>query len=56
MADAVHYSPGSGKGAMLVPDSEGKRLKVVAAIGLSGWTAGRTFAVKALRGARPLAA
>ncbi len=56
LADAVHYSPGSGKGALLVPDSEGKRLKVVAAIGLSGWTVGRTFAVKALRGARPLAA
>ncbi|MCK6563606.1 MAG: hypothetical protein L6Q80_02520 [Dehalococcoidia bacterium] len=56
LADAVHYSPGSGKGALLVPDSEGKRLKVVAAIGLAGWTVGRTFAVKALRGARPLAA
>lgn len=56
LTDAVHYSPGAGKGAMLVPDSEGKRLKVVAAIGLASWTAGRTFAVKALRGARPLAA
>jgi len=56
LTDAVHYSPGAGKGAMLVPDGEGKRLKVVAAIGLPGWTAGRTFAVKALRGARPLAA
>jgi hypothetical protein len=56
LRDAVHYSPGTGKGAMLVPDSEGRRLKVVAAIGLVGWTAGRTFAVKALRGARQLAA
>ncbi|MGE3073940.1 MAG: hypothetical protein AB7N24_11825 [Dehalococcoidia bacterium] len=56
LADAVHYSPGSGKGALLVPEGEGKRLKVVAAIGLPGWTAGRTFAGKALRGARPLAA
>lgn len=55
LTDAVHYSPGAGKGAMLVPDCDGKRLKVVAAIGLSGWTSGRTFAVKALRGARPLA-
>jgi len=56
LADAVHYSPGSGKGALLVPDSEGTRFKVVAAIGLPNWTPGRTFAVKALRGARPLAA
>jgi len=56
LTDAVHYSPGAGKGALLVPEGEGKHLKVVAAIGLSGWTAGRTFAVKALRGARPLAA
>ncbi|MCZ7576296.1 MAG: hypothetical protein M5U18_04300 [Dehalococcoidia bacterium] len=54
---AVHYSPGTGKGAVLVPDSENEsRLKVVAAIGLSGWAAGRPFAKKALRGARPLAA
>ena len=56
LTDAVHYSPGAGKGALLVPEGEGKRLKVVAAIGLPGWTPGRTFAVKALRGARPLAA
>jgi len=55
--DAVHYSPGTGKGAVLIPDGENEaRLKVVAAIGLAGWTPGRQFAKKALRGARPLAA
>ncbi len=57
LVDAVHYSPGTGKGAMLVRDSGcDTRLKVVSAIGLPGWAPGRTFAVKALRGARPLAA
>lgn len=54
LADAVHYSPGSGRGAILVPDVEG-RLRVVASIGLSGWTSGRSFSAKALKGARPLA-
>ncbi len=54
LTDAVHYSPGSGRGAILVPDGEG-RLKVVAAIGLAGWTRGRSFSTKALKGARPLA-
>ncbi|MBE7520640.1 MAG: hypothetical protein HS107_15500 [Thermoflexaceae bacterium] len=53
---ATHYSPATGKGAVLVPESEGGRLKVVASIGLAGWTPGRQFARKALRGARPLAA
>jgi len=53
LADAVHYSPGTGRGAVLVPDS-GSRLKVVAAIGLPSWTPGRCFAVKALKGAGPL--
>ena len=53
LLDAVHYSPGSGRGAVLVPDCEG-RLKVVAAIGLANWTPGRCFAAKALKGARPL--
>ncbi len=57
LVDAVHYSPGTGKGAMLVPDSGCDiRLKVVSAIGLPSWTPGRTFAVRALKGARPLAA
>lgn len=54
LVDAVHYSPGSGRGAILVPDGDG-RLKVVASIGLSGWTPGRSFSAKALKGARPLA-
>jgi tetratricopeptide (TPR) repeat protein len=54
LVDAVHYSPGSGRGAILVPDGEA-RLKVVASIGLTGWTAGRSFSTKALKGARPLA-
>ncbi|NJD66846.1 MAG: hypothetical protein FIB00_16680 [Chloroflexi bacterium] len=54
---AVHYSPATGKGAVLVPDEGNEtRLKVVSAIGLSGWKADRRFAAKALRGARPLAA
>jgi hypothetical protein len=54
---AVHYSPGIGKGAILVPDEGSEtRLKVITAIGLSGWKADRRFAAKALRGARPLAA
>ncbi|MCL4242676.1 MAG: hypothetical protein KJ048_15105 [Dehalococcoidia bacterium] len=57
LVEAVHYSPGTGKGAMLVPDSGcDSRLKVVSAIGLPSWTPGRTFAVRALKGARPLAA
>ncbi len=57
LVEAVHYSPGTGKGAMLVPDSGcDTRLKVVSAIGLPTWTPGRTFAVRALKGARPLAA
>lgn len=54
LVDAVHYSPGSGRGAILVPDGDA-RLKVVVSIGLSGWTPGRSFLVKALKGARPLA-
>ena len=54
LADAVHYSPGSGRGAVLLPDGEA-RLKVVASIGLSGWTPGRSLSAKALKGARPLA-
>lgn len=54
LTDAVHYSPGSGRGAVLVPDGDA-RLKVVASIGLSGWTAGRSFSAKALKGTRPLA-
>ncbi len=54
LVDAVHYSPGRGRGAVLVPDGEG-RLKVVASIGLCGWTPGRSFSAKALKGARPLA-
>ena len=54
LVDAVHYSPGSGRGAVLVRDGEA-RLKVVAAIGLSGWTPGRSLSAKALKGARPLA-
>jgi len=54
LTDAVHYSPGSGRGAVLVPDGDA-RLKVVASIGLSGWTPGRSFSAKALKGARPLA-
>ncbi len=57
LVEAVHYSPGTGKGAMLVRDSgSDTRLKVVSAIGLPSWTPGRTFAVRALKGARPLAA
>lgn len=54
ITDAIHYSPGSGRGAVLVPDGDA-RLKVVASIGLSGWTPGRSFSAKALKGARPLA-
>ncbi|MBI2765437.1 MAG: hypothetical protein HYX53_05930 [Chloroflexi bacterium] len=54
LTDAMHYSSGSGRGAVLVPDGEG-RLKVVVSIGLSGWTPGRSFSAKALKGARPLA-
>jgi len=54
---AVYYSPGTGKGAVLVPEEGNEtRLKVVSAIGLSGWKPDRRFAAKALRGARPLAA
>lgn len=53
LVDAVHYSPGSGRGAILVPKGE-PRLKVVASIGLPGWTPGRSFSAKALKGARPL--
>ncbi|MBN9492597.1 hypothetical protein J0H33_04530 [bacterium] len=54
LADAVHYSPGNGRGAVLVPEGDA-RLKVVTAIGLSGWVRGRSFSARALKGARPLA-
>jgi len=54
LVDAMHYSPDSGRGAILLPDGE-TRLTVVTSIGLSGWTPGRSFSAKALKGARPLA-
>ncbi|MCA9830233.1 MAG: hypothetical protein KC495_07175 [Dehalococcoidia bacterium] len=54
---AVHYSPATGKGAVLIPDEGSEtRLKVVSAIGLAGWSTDRRFAATALRSARPLAA
>jgi len=50
---AVHYSPALGRGAVLVPASDG-RLEVVSAIGLGRWKAGCRFSSAALKGARPL--
>jgi len=55
LAGAVHYSTGTGRGAVLVPAKGDTRLIVVAAIGLRSWSPGRCFAATALRGARPLA-
>ncbi len=51
---AVHYRAGFGRGAVLVPASDG-RWEVVSAVGLRGWQRGGRFAPQALRGARPLA-
>ena len=51
---AIHYRPGFGRGAVLIPSEDG-RWEVVSAFGLRRWERGRRFAPRALRGARPLA-
>lgn len=51
---AVHYRAAHGRGAVLIPASDGN-WEVVSAIGLRRWERGRRFAPQALRGARPLA-
>ncbi len=51
---AIHYRAGSLRGAVLIPTADG-RWEVVSALGLRRWERGRTFAPRALRGARPLA-
>lgn len=51
--DAVHYSTGFCKGAVMIPNPDG-RLEVVSAIGLQRWDRGRRFSPAALKGARPL--
>ena len=54
---AVVTIDGRDQYALLVSDSwSNARLKVVMSIGLPSWTPGRTFAARALKGARPLAA
>jgi len=53
LEDAVHYSPGFAKGAVLVPTAD-DRLEVVSAIGLPRWSATCRFSRVALKGARPL--
>ena len=51
---AIHYRAGFGRGAVLIPATDG-RWEVVSALGLRRWERGRRFAPQALRGARPLA-
>jgi hypothetical protein len=51
--DAMHYSVGFCKGAVLVETNDGQ-LEVLSAIGLPRWRAGRRFSRVALKGARPL--
>ena len=51
---AIHYRAGSLRGAVLIPTADG-RWEVISALGLRRWERGRTFAPRALRGARPLA-
>jgi len=51
---AVHYRTGFGRGAVLMPTTDGQ-YEVVSAIGLRRWERGRRFGPQALRGARPLA-
>jgi len=51
--DAMHYSTGFCRGAVMIPNPDG-RLEVVSAIGLQRWDRGRRFSPAALKGARPL--
>ncbi len=51
---AIHYRAGPLRGAVLIPTADG-HWEVVSALGLRRWERGRTFAPRALRGARPLA-
>ena len=53
VAEAVHYSPSFGRGAVLKP-ADADRLEVVSAIGIQRWQPGACFASTGLRGARPL--
>jgi hypothetical protein len=53
LANAVHYSPSFGKGAVLTP-SGSDHLEVRSAIGLHRWQAGARFASSGLRGVKPL--
>lgn len=50
---AMHYSTAFCKGAIVVPNGDG-RLEVISAIGLPRWNKGRRFPATALKGARPL--
>lgn len=51
--DAVHYSTGFCKGAVMVPSADG-RLEVVSAMGFQRWDRGRRISPTALKGSRPL--
>lgn len=50
---ATHYSAGFCKGAILVPNGDG-RLEVISAMGLPRWNKGQSFSLTALKGVRPL--
>ena len=53
--DAVVYSPGTGRAAVLAPtDGEDGMLEVLAVLGMR-WLPGRTVSRRSLRGLRPLA-
>lgn len=51
--DALVYSPGAGRAAVLIPRGDGS-LEVAAALGMR-WKAGKSVSRRSLRGLRPLA-
>ncbi len=52
--DAVVYSPGTGRAAVLAPDGEDGMLEVLAVLGMR-WQPGQGVSRRSLRGLRPLA-
>ena len=52
--EALAYSPGTGRAAVLAPRGAGNSLEVLAVLGMR-WRPGKTFSRRSLRGLRPLA-
>ena len=52
--EAVVYSPGTGRVAVLAPSGDGSTLEVLAVLGMR-WRPGKTVSRRSLRGLRPLA-